>query len=787
MAQEPLKYQKPPKEILELVDIDQPPFVSIDEKGKYLILKYVNSYKTIAEMSEKEMRLGGLRINPVTNISSRVNYFKNFKIKNLQTNEVKQVKGLPKNPRLANLIWSPDQSMLAFTHTTYKGVELWVLDIKTANAKKLTDDKVNANLYSAVSWFKDGKSLLVKIIPENRKELINSQDAIPTGPTISEGTGNTNQTRTFQDLLQNRNDEFNFEQLTLSELYRVDLTGKMTKWADAEMYKSIAFSPNGEYVLATYIKKPFSYIVPYSRFPFEYAIYKSDGSKYKILDKIPLNENLPKGFMAERTGKREVSWRNDKPATIMWVEALDQGNPENKVDFRDEMFMLEAPFNGKPKSFFKTKNRFYDIIWYDNNTALVFDYWWNNRNSKIYKINPSNPSQKPIIISDRNYQDKYSSPGAPLTYRNEYGKHILLVHNKHFFMAGDGHTPEGQFPFIDEYNIDTGNKQRIYQSKYTDKIEDIISAVDIKKGKFLIRIESSTDYPNYYFRTLNKKDELQQLTNFKNPFEKIQNVHKEVVKYKRKDGLELSGVLYLPLGYDLKNKKRVPLIMWAYPREYKDRNTAGQSAANPNEFIYPFYGSMIYWVTRGYAVLDEAAFPIVGAGKEEPNDSFIEQLSANAEAAINYLNDLSYIDPKRVAVGGHSYGAFMTANLLTHTNLFAAGIARSGAYNRTLTPFGFQSEERTYWDIPEVYYKMSPFMHADKMKTPLLLIHGEDDNNSGTYTMQSERYFNALKSLGATVRLVLLPKESHGYRAKESILHLLWEQDRWLEKYVKNK
>jgi dipeptidyl aminopeptidase/acylaminoacyl peptidase len=278
---------------------------------------------------------------------------------------------------------------------------------------------------------------------------------------------------------------------------------------------------------------------------------------------------------------------------------------------------------------------------------------------------------------------------------------------------------------------------------------------------------------------------MEQMTDFKNPFERIANVQKEVIDYKRSDGLDLNGTLYLPLDYE--KGKRYPMILWAYPREYKDKSSAGQNTQNPNEFVYPFWGSPVYWVTRGYVVLDDASFPIIGEGDEEPNDSFRSQLVANAQAAIDALDQRGLVDPKRVAVGGHSYGAFMVANLLSHSDLFAAGIARSGAYNRTLTPFGFQSEQRSYWEAPEIYYTMSPFMHADKMKTPLLLVHGEADNNSGTYPLQSERYFNALKGLGATARLVMLPKESHGYSARESILHLLWEQDQWLEKYVKNR
>ena len=351
------------------------------------------------------------------------------------------------------------------------------------------------------------------------------------------------------------------------------------------------------------------------------------------------------------------------------------------------------------------------------------------------------------------------------------------------FLLGDGFTKEGQFPFLDQLDLKTKATKRIYQSEYTDKLENL-SDYDPGKRQLLVRIESPTDYPNYFFRDM-KKNKLTRITSFENPFKSIQDVHKEVITYKRDDGLELSGTLYLPVGYDIEKKEKAPMILWAYPREFKDKSSAGQNTSNPNEFTYPYYGSAIYWVAKGYVVLDGAAFPIVGEGDEEPNDSFREQLVANAKAAIDAVDEMGYIDRKKVAVGGHSYGAFMVANLLSHSDLFAAGIARSGAYNRTLTPFGFQSEERNYWEAPGIYYTMSPFMHADKMKTPLLLIHGEADNNSGTYPLQSTRYFNALKGLGATVRLVILPKESHGYAAKESILHMLWEQDQWLEKYVK--
>lgn len=784
-AQGNLTYQKPPREILELVDVSRAPNVLMDEEQENMILLYRDSYKSIEELSQEELRLAGLRIDPNTNIGSRVTYFNNVKIKHLNKKgaEIIQVKGLPQKPKLTNFSWSPDQSKIALTNTTKNGVEVWVLDIKSAAVTQLTKARINGNIGDVINWFEDGNSLLVKFVSENRKPLINTKTVVPTGPTVSVNDGKKAQNRTYQDLLKNKNDEYNFEQLALSELYKVSLDGSKVKWLDNDIYTDINFSPDGNYVLVTTVEKPFSYLVPYRRFPSKTTVYTQEGKKVETVLEVPLIEDLPKGFMAVRTGKRNFGWRNDKPATLVYTVALDGGDPENKVAYRDEAFELEAPFNSEGKSLFKSINRLSGMTWGNDNVAIAYDYWWNTRNTKSYIFNPSDASQKPILISDRNYQDRYSDPGSFVTERNGMGSSVLTIVNDQVFSIGDGFTEKGQFPFVDQLHLKTQKKNRIYQSKYTDKVENIQN-YDPKKNELLVRIESPQEFPNYYFKSV-KTEKLSQITRFENPFKSLQDIHKEVIHYKRADGLELSGTLYLPKGY--KKMEKMPLILWAYPTEFKDKSSAGQNTKNPNEFTYPYYGSMVYWVTRGYAVLDDASFPIVGEGAEEPNDSFRDQLVANAKAAIDAVDALGYIDRERVAVGGHSYGAFMVANLLSHSDLFAAGIARSGAYNRTLTPFGFQSEQRSYWEAPQVYYTMSPFMHAEKMNQPLLLVHGEADNNSGTYPMQSERYFNALKGLGATVRLVIFPKESHGYRSKESILHLLWEQDQWLEKHVKNK
>jgi dipeptidyl aminopeptidase/acylaminoacyl peptidase len=782
-AQLDIEYQKPPKEILELADVNLPPSVYMNDEGTFALLLYRNQYKSIEELSERELRLGGLRINPVTNISSRARYFTKIEVLNVKNDKILSIDGLSEKVRLSNFTWSPDQSMMAFTNTTQKGVELWVLDVKKAIAKKITNDNLNANLGTPYEWFQNGKSLLVKVLPDDRKPLIDDKDAIPTGPTVSVNEGQKAQNRTYQDLLSNKNDEFNFEQLVLSEIVQVDLKGNINPWKGKAMYRALNFSPDGNYILITTIEKPFSYIVPYYRFPSTTIIYDKTGNEIKKILEVPLTEELPKGFMAEREGMRNLAWRSDKPATLYWAEALDGGDPANEAEYRDEIFELSAPFTGEKKNLLKTINRFAGITWGNDQVAIASDYWWNTRNTKTYLFNPSESNVKPEIIFDRNYQDRYNDPGSFVTSRSKFGTSVLEIEGENLYLIGRGYCEEGIRPFIDKYNYTTKITERLWRADGKETLENIIDLQDAKKGILLTRIESKHQFPNYYFRNINT-DELTRITNFKNPFESLQNVHKELIKYEREDGLELSGTLYLPTDYE--EGKKYPMIMWAYPREYKNKNTAGQVSTSPHEFIYPYYGSPVFWVTRGYVVLDDAAFPIVGEGDKEPNDTFIEQLVANAKAAIDAVDEMGYIDPDKVAVGGHSYGAFMTANLLTHSDLFAAGIARSGAYNRTLTPFGFQSEERSYWEAPEIYYQMSPFMHADKMKTPLLLIHGAADNNSGTYTMQSERYFNALKGLGATVRLVLLPKESHGYAARESVLHVLWEQDQWLEKYLKD-
>jgi len=784
-SQENLNYQKPPQAILDLADFQRAPVVSMDSNRKTLLLSYRNTYKSLNDLNQTEMRLAGLRINPVTNISSTLTYVNNLKLRKVDATDEVQVKGLPENPLISHLVWSPNEKKIAFTNTASKGVELWVIDVETATAKKLTEANLNANLGTPFDWYSDSESLLIKVLPKNRPALLDASKDLPGGPIISTSSGATSQNRTYADLLKNQNDESNFVNLTTSELHKINLQGKSSLFKKADMFAEVSFSPDGKYVLSSTLQKPFSYIVPLQRFPLKTIVSDINGKQLKVVNEAPLNEVIPKGFNAVAVGKRYMEWRADKPSSLSYVQALDGGDPANKVDYRDEVFSWDAPFDKTAVSLIKTAQRYVGINWGNDKLAIVTDGWYDTRNTKAYLFNPSSPAEAPRVISDRNMQDIYSDPGRFETKFNQYHRKVLAIEDNKAYLLGAGHTKKGQFPFIDELDLGSLKKTRLYQSAYTDKIENIVSIEDVKKGDVLVQIQSKTEYPNYFFRNIKGGSQLTPVTQFKNPFMGLKDVSKEVIKYKRKDGVELSGTLYLPANYDKSKKEKLPLLIWAYPAEFKDKDSAGQSKHNENQFTFPSSASFIYWVARGYAVLDDAAFPIIGEGKTEPNDNFIPQLVDNAEAAIDAVDALGYIDRKRVAVGGHSYGAFMTANLLTHSKLFACGIARSGAYNRTLTPFGFQSEQRNYWESPEVYNKMSPFMSADKMKTPMLLVHGEADNNPGTFTLQTERYFQALKGLGAPVRMVILPKESHSYAARENIMHLLWEQDQFLEKCLK--
>jgi len=776
-------YQRPPEVIAKLIEAPSTPSVSIDSKGEWMLLMERPGYPGIEEVSAPELRIGGTRINPNTNGRSRVTHMTGLEMQNIKTGDSFRFSGMPANPQIGNVSWSNDESKIAFTHTTPDGIQLWVADVSTQKATKLTEAVVNNAYVKAFDWMPDNETLLVSTVLADRGQAP-AKPRTPKGPVIQETSGAEAASRTYQDLLKNSYDETLFEYYTSVQLMQVNVNGKTSPFGSKGIIKNYNISPDGQYVLVQTIQKPFSYLVPASRFPFNYEIWDAKGDMVSVLASIDLDEVRPKGFDATRLGKRSVSWRADKGATLYWAEAQDGGDPKTEIEQRDNVYMLNAPFNTEPQLLASTSLRFGGITWGDDKRAILRERWWAKRLDKRTLINPSKPGEAGKVLIDRSTSDRYNDPGNPMTVKNDYGFYVLKFDKDNVFMSSVGGSPAGDRPYLSKFNLKTGKTEIIFRSEapYYERPIDIID----KKANTIITIrESEKEPPNYFVRNI-KKGTAEPITTFEHPQPEMMTVNKEIIKYKRADGVDLTAVLYTPAGYDKTKDGPLPVLMWAYPREYKSKANAAQVRGTPYSFTRVSSGSPLFWVLRGYAVMANTEMPIIGEGDKEPNDSFREQLVMNAEAAIDAVVELGVGDRNRVGVGGHSYGAFMTANLLAHSDLFAAGIARSGAYNRTLTPFGFQREERTYWEAPELYNYMSPFMHADKVNEPLLLIHGEADNNSGTFPIQSIRFYNAVKGHGGTARLVMLPDESHGYRAKESILHMLWEMDSWLEEYVKN-
>ena len=636
-----------------------------------------------------------------------------------------------------------------------------------------------------IEWFPDGKRILVQTVPSNRGAEPETS-IVPTGPRIQESIGNKSPTRTYQDLLQNPHDEDLFEHYVRNQLVVIDFSAENTKTTaigKPMIYGGIEISPDGQQLLVTTIHKPFSYLMTAGSFPRRIEVWNSDGSvQFKLAD-VPMAENIP--IEGVRTGPRNVTWMSGRDATLVWNEALDGGDPNQEAEFRDVYLSLAAPFDQQPKELTKTNHRAFNMTYLAApNQVMSLQYDRDRRwiTSLIHDLD--SPEKTPKVATDRSIRDRYGDPGSIISRLDENGHSIALQDGEYIYRTGNGASPDGDLPFIDRQSLETMKTERLWRcSKGT--LESVVAIAESsadKKPVIITRRQSKTAPPNYYLRDLNDNSEIA-LTEFKDPTPQIRGIKKQLVTYKRADGVPLSATLYLPADY--KEGTKLPLIVWAYPREFNDVKTAGQVSGSEDTFTRIASISHLTFLTQGYAIMDSATMPVIG-DPEKMNDTFIEQIVGAAQAAIDKAVEMGVADRNRVGVGGHSYGAFMTANLLAHCDLFNAGIARSGAYNRTLTPFGFQSERRSLWDAKSVYFGISPFLHANKIQEPMLMIHGEEDNNSGTFPMQSKRMYQAVKGNGGIVRLVMLPEESHGYRARESVLHTQAEMIRWFDKYVKN-
>ena len=780
-GQDAVGYQTPPKVIADLLLAKPTPAVSVDSKGEWMLLSERNSYPTVEELGQPEIRVAGLRLNPNNFSPSRQTYINSFSLKNIKTNKEFTITGLPQNMLAGNVQWNDNYSKICFTNTTGSKVDLFVIDVATHVAKKINKQALNIAYGAGIRWF-DESTLMYKTAIALPSALPN-RPITPKGPTVQQNVGKAAPGRTYQDMIKSPYDEQVFEFMATAQMV-MNKNGIETKVGKPTIYTFVQSSPDKKYLLVETVKKPFSYLVPASGFPSTVAITDLTGKVIKILAELPNTEATPSGNDNIQNVPSAYEWRDDEAATIVWSAPLDSGLIKTKIEYHDAVYALAAPFTAQAKELFKTQMRFKGINWGNENFAWVTEALQGKQTLKVSRYNPSANTMETLF--ERNSTDAYSNPGNPVTEKNKYKRDVIRVTNNTLLMNNSvGSSPKGDLPFLANFDLVTKKSEILWRSQ-EGFYESVVDVLDADKLILLTRKESQTTVPNYYIKNLKLRMADMAITNFTNPYPALAGVTKEKIKYKRADGVDLSGDLYLPKGYSKEKDGPLPVLIWAYPREFNNAADAAQIRGSKDRFTTISWASPIFYVTQGFAVLDNAEMPIVSTDPlKKPNDNFLDQLRLNAEAAINNLSDMGVGDRKRVAVGGHSYGAFMTANLLAHTNLFKAGIARSGAYNRTLTPFGFQNEDRTFWEAPELYSTMSPFNYADKIKTPILLIHGEMDDNQGTFPINSERLYAAIKGNGGTARFVYLPYEAHGYRGKENLLHMLWEQNEWLKKYVK--
>lgn len=775
-------YKTPPAVVADMLLAKRPASVSVDNAGQWMVLQQTNGYAEMEELAAPELRIAGLRINPANFSPSRMNVVYAIKLKEVKTGKEYSISGLPEKLSAQSISWSPDYQRFAFLQVEPGQVDLYVVNIATKKASRINKTPLNIVL-NRYQWL-SAEALLYFTTTKKPAEAP-TRPAVPDGPTIQENTGKASPRPTFQDLIKSPFDENLFAFYATAQLV-INNKGIETKIAAPALYKSVSPSPDKRYMLTEIIKPPFSYSVPAGGFASTLFITDMKGIKIKDVMEVPSAETAPSGNDNVQPIARGHEWRDNSPATLIWCEPLDSGLIKNKMDYHDAVYAWDAPFNSTPTLLFKTKMRFNNVIWGNEALALVYEGLRSRQVAGINRYNSITGDLERIFT--RNTTDAYTNPGNPVTHPNQFGKPVLWTienGNRILFNNTTGSSPKGDLPFLLSFHVHTKKADTLWRCP-EGTFETIQKVLDAEAGVVVTQRESETAVPNYFLKDLKRRIADRPLTNFSNPYPAMEGVTKEKIQYKRADGVTLTGDLYLPKGYNKEKEGKLPVLIWAYPAEYNSAADAAQVRGSEHRFTFLSGGSPVFYVTQGYAVLNNAEMPIVAnAENGKPNDNFIEQLTMNAAAAIQTLEERGVGDPSRVAVGGHSYGAFMTANLLAHTKLFKAGIARSGAYNRTLTPFGFQNEDRTYWQAPDLYNKMSPFSYANQIKTPLLLIHGELDNNTGTFPIQSERMYNAIKGHGGTARYITLPYESHGYTGKENLLHVLAEQLEWMERFVK--
>ena len=792
-AQEP--YKKPPRAILDVINAPEPPDVFLSPDCGRMALARPMDYPAIADLAEPVLKLAGVRINPRTNNErSYVYYWTGLAVRDVATGYEAKV-GLPASvKRIGRPRWNADGTMFAFTSETDDRLELWVVDAAAAKAFRVEGAQLVPLLGAGVQWLPDQRSLLVKLVPSGRGAPP-AAPAAPAGPRALESSGTAAASSTYEarDVLRTPHDADLFDHYATCQLARVDLPSrKITPVGTPAVYGDVQPSPDGRFLLVERIRRPYSYQRAWYRFPCAVELWTADGRLLETISSRPLAESVP--IDGEVTGPRDHAWRPTAPSAIVWAEALDNGDPAVTVPFRDRV--MQRPVDGPESELCRTEHRFAGIEWVEDSPyCIVHEYDRDRRWQRAWLRDVSAAAAAPKLLRDHSLHERFGKPGYPVSRRLATGARAVRRDGDWIYLEGEGFVPGNQRPFLDRMSLTTMECERLWRSD-SAVYETFVDWVDPSLGTFITRRESQSEPPNYHWRTLAKtplaksgpgeaawRSTARALTGFADPQPALRRVTKQIVTYQRADSLPLSFTLYLPPGH--KKGTRLPTIVWAYPGDIAQKEVAGQVSGSPHRFVTLRGASILFLALAGYAVLDNVAMPVVGP-PATTYDGFVDQIVMNAQAAVDKAVAMGVTDRGRVAVGGHSHGGLMTANLLAWSDIFRAGIACSGAYNHTLRPFGFQNEKRTLWQAREAYIRNSPLLQADRIDEPLLIIHGEADANPGTVPMQSEKLFEAVRGTGGTVRLVMLPHESHGYSARESVEHVLYEMLEWCDRHVGN-
>ena len=545
------KYSKPPKDIEAVLTAQQSPTVSVNPTHDYMMLEQGQRYPSIADLSEPMLRLAGLRINPRTNGPHRDPRIVSLTVKKIGGSEIKVA--TPADARLSGVAWSEDGKRFAYTNTTNHGIELWTGVTATGATSKVPGVLLNTACSAGagggpggggrggrggggggpVRWINGGKSLLVRTSPAGRGKAP-ALDAPPEGPSIQQSlTGAKGQVATLEDLLKTQQDEKLYEYYCTAQISVVDpSTGNANAIGKPGIFSTVDLSPDGKHLLTARIHRPFSYLYSQQAFPKDVEVWDIAGKLEFKLAKVPLADSLP--LESVQTGPRGWEWHPLEPATVIWWEALDGGLTRQPAKERDKIVKLAAPFTASPTEVLRTEQRFGGMQFSESGKYVFIRESDGGRGRNRTSV--MTDGGKPEVLWSLNSRERYKDPGTVMS-KSVHGHQVVIENNGVVLLDGLGSSDQGDHPFLDRFDLKTKKAERIFQCD-NSSYEQVTTLLDENGNRFITRWETPTDPPNYFIRSASVAGEKKAITNFPDPAPQIRNIKKELVKYKRPDGVD---------------------------------------------------------------------------------------------------------------------------------------------------------------------------------------------------------------------------------------------------------